>query len=203
MSRELSRREARLLMILPALLIAAGYLFFFEQPNSAALRRLEKSLAASTRTAVPAPRMEVAQRAVVLLEAQVKAGQHKTTDAHPTSALPAQWTTPLERLDALGAIASVFEAHSLVLIDSSQQPDADGHSVVPRPFQEYAKTLEREAHYAAPQVWRVEAVGSYVDVLAALQELGRRNSFIVPLAISMQTLPDDATRRRWSLWLWV
>jgi len=212
--RELSRREFAVLLIFPGLLVAGIYYFAFDGPARSAVTQQQQSIATLRRTVagvsqsiaaaqkIPVPPIPLAQEEIARLSDQIEAQKRWVAfNAHPWPMVPTRWTTAAGRIDALHAVASTFEANGLVIL--SRQTESDSKRVVPKEFEDFADAVKNDGDHPVPEVWRIEFVGSYRDMLAALDQVGRSDAFIVPLAVAMEVLPDDTTRRSWTLWLWV
>lgn len=209
----LSRREFYLLLFSPVLFVFVICSLVFgtaqtsvtrlEQANTAQRRSIDaarQSIVAARKA--PVPRISAAKLELSLLTEQVETEKRLAEiSAHPGSMVPARWTSVTGRIEAVHAIESTFEDNGLIIV--SRQADADAKNVVPRELSDFSTAARKDGNHPIPEVWRFHVIGTYNDVLASLDELGRRDAFLVPLAVEMKMLAGDATRRIWSLWIWV
>lgn len=211
--REFSRREFYLVSFCPVLLVIGIYVAFvgpaqklvtqLEQGNAAQRRSIEAlNLSIAAARKAPAPPISLATQEYALLTRQVETEKRLAViSAHPGSLVPIRWTGITGRIEAVHAIESTFEDHGLIIV--SRQTDPDAQKVVPKELDDFATAVKNDGNHPTPEVWRFYVIGSYSDVLTSLDELGRHDAFIVPLAAEMKVLPGDTTRRIWSLWIWV
>jgi hypothetical protein len=202
MKRELSLREVRIVLLLPALIIVGIYVFAFALPHETHINTTRASAAKERANPVPDAQLRRAGADVTMLTQQIETEKHRTA-GEPSISLPARWTTSSGRLNAVAQIDSVFKAHALYILSTSPQPNTAISTVAPQSLQDFAGAVARDGHAPVPEIWKIELVGSYGDVLNALDELHRSNLFIIPLGLSMAPLDDQSGYRRWSLWLWV
>ena len=198
--KQLTRREIRLLVVLPAVLVVGVYAFFFARPQSALISGVRQQTAIARQKPVSGDELKSIRQQVSLLKEQIKS----RAATRQSLILPKQWTSPSGRLDAMAAISSVFDSHSLYIVRTAHVADGPGNSMAPKSLRDFADAVAKEGHSPVPQVWQVDVLGAYGDVLAALRALDRCNAFIVPLGISMDPISEDEPKyRRWSLWFWV
>jgi hypothetical protein len=212
--RELSRREFYLLLFCPVVLVFAIYYIAFDGRAQKSVTQLEQGNIAQRRSiyalnesiatarVTPVPPIPLAKQELALLSKQVETEKRLAEiSAHPGSMVPIRWTSVTGRIEAVHAIESAFENNGLIIV--SRQTDADAQNVVPKELGNFAAAIKSDGNHPIPEVWRFNVIGSYNDVLTSLDELGRNDGFIIPLAAEMKVLPGDTTRRIWSLWIWV
>jgi hypothetical protein len=200
MNRQLSEREIRLVMLLPAVLVVAIYACAFDQPHRAQVNALRQAAAQAGDHLTSQGQIQRAKADITML--QIDREKHRAAAATQLT-LPTRWTSPAGRLNALADINAVFDAHSVFVVSTAHLPDTAMHGVAPQSLQDFAAAVGRQLHAQVPQVWQIEVVGSYADVLKALGELGRGDAFIVPLGLSMEPIGAETNYRHWSLWVWV
>jgi hypothetical protein len=204
MKRELSPREVRIVLLLPALIVAGIYVFAFDWPHQTHLNDLRTAAARERENPVSDAQLRYAGAEVTVLTQQIEMEKRRAASTtQPSLMLPARWTTPSSRLNAVAQIDSVFKAHALYILSTSRQPNTAISAVAPRALAEFAGAVVHEGHAPVPEILKIELVGSYGDVLNALGELNRSETFIIPLGLSMDSLGEQTGYRRWSLWVWV
>lgn len=201
MKRELSRREIYLLMALPGILILIVYLFGFELSRSSTVNHLSRTLdqERETRGATLA-RLAAIRQQIATLNVQLDQEKHQAAiEVHPALMVPARWTNREGRLAALRNASAIFENNGLSIIASQADPDA--RNVLSNELSDFATLVKSDGNHPVPEIWRIQVLGTYHDLLAAISRIDQQNDFVVPLAISMKI--GDTNLRLWSVWVWV
>jgi len=204
MNQKFTRREMRMAVVLPAVLIAGLYALFFERPHRQLLDAVRQKTEIARRDAVPGDLLAARKSQAFLLDAQLKLEQRRAAAAtRPSLTLPARWTTPSGRFEAMASISAVLSSHALFVVSTTPLRDGSANLMASKPLQDFVAAVAHEGRSPVPEAWRVDVLGSYADLLAALQALDRRDSFIVPLGVSMEPIGPETTYRKWSVWFWL
>jgi hypothetical protein len=203
MKRQLSNREIRLLMLVPALVILTVYAVVYERPLCLQINTLNSAIGKIQENPVAPSQLDRANVEIVILTSQIDLEKrHLAASTQPSLALPTWWPTSDGRVSALAGIDAAFDSHAVQVLTTSHLPAGSISGIAPRSLQDFAAAVTREGHSQLPQVWRIDVIGSYADVLAALSDIGHRDAFVMPLGISMESINPETTYRKWSLWIW-
>jgi hypothetical protein len=204
MTTKLSIREILLVLLLPAILIVCVYVYGFERRWSTQITALDDRIATARKNAVPPDREKAKTLEIEKLNKDLEneTNLSKAT-TRPSLAIPSPWTKPVDRIVILERVAKIMEARSLYVHKAVPLSESEGQNIPPKPLQDLTAAVIREGTLPVPEVWRIEAMGTFADFLAALWDLGRVDGFIIPLAVSMDSAEEDIKQRKWSLWIWV
>jgi hypothetical protein len=102
------------------------------------------------------------------------------------------------RTVALKRLAAAADSSNLVLIQSSAITDSTAK-------QRQLAALSKGMEMPAPQLWRMELCGSYLDMLKMLEELKNADAFVVPVDVKMEPLKDEteSPAMKWTLTVWI
>ena len=127
MNKQLTPRETQLMLIVLAAALIRLHLwrFFRAAASHGTIRQCSPGNRSRTPESGPVKiNRALARKAKVsLLGEQIKVEQRRAA-THPASKLPARWTSPAGRLEALAVIGSACESHGLVVVTTSRQTDA-------------------------------------------------------------------------------
>ncbi len=187
----LTNREQWLVRLLPAILVAAVYGLHYER--SGELRRKTAELDAARLAAVSPAAFEMQRRTLNDMTAQVEAVKAEGAEleaARNRLATGDRWK-PAVTTEVFRQVTEMLWEHHLVNFREAQVSDGDNQypTALQRVLQASApaeKSVER------PRFWRVEFVGTYGDVLRALDELTASGLPAVPLRISMSPMQGSA-----------
>ncbi len=198
-------RERLLKRILPALAVGVIYFTFVKGFVEKATEKAEAEWRGLAQKGVSASAIPAFERQLANLDRQI-----------------AELKANKQRLDAklaeeLGSLASghdtnrliaeltaILGHHRLQVVREGRHDEIFTHGTrtVREIRQRLAeRKLDDKLHF---QVWRVEFLGRYGDVYAALREMADDAVPLIPLDLTMQEPEDDSDpRMRWSLTIWI
>jgi hypothetical protein len=194
-------REKLLMMLLPAVLVAGGYSFFFMRGKLTRESQLATEVA-KTRAAAPSPdqlALQEARRAQLVRETQeidasLKQAHQRIQDLIGACTDPARRNQRIERLTKL------LTRHDLGPITDKAEAGRD--SKVPQSLEPLAQRAAELMNGVKPHLLNLSFEGRYQDVYRVLEQLTQGEVLAIPLAVTMKSA-DDPERRVWSLLVWI
>ncbi|HYG73963.1 MAG TPA: hypothetical protein VEK08_03065 [Planctomycetota bacterium] len=187
-------RDKWLLICLPAIFTAIVYSWGFARKNSVALSEARKQLqAVSDQPDAQAALMRKTQE-LSRLEDQYENYAERKNAARAVPGVP---HSGANRAAALKVLAAAADKSNLVLLQSSALSEASKLKEV--------AAISKGIDLPAPQLWRLELAGSYLNMLKMLTELKKAETFVVPLEVKMEPLKDetDSPGQKWTLTVWI
>jgi hypothetical protein len=200
----LTARDRLLAMFLPSLMVLAAYGWFWFTPTQAAWTQAGKSLDAA-RAANPGLKNQVAQAqfqlTVVNLALQKADGEKKA--AHQAwDAAAGRCHDARLRNDRIEKLNGLLRRHDLRLLEDSEADSGKEGKIVPG-LEGLAQQMATLAVAPKPQTRKIRMVGSYVDVVAALEDLTVGDVLAIPIGLSMKEAPLTSDVREWTLIVWI
>jgi len=192
-------RDTVLRLLLPALLIGAGYIALFSRSGelSAAQAALEAARAAAVDDfAVQRARMEAAKKDAEKLDVQKEKGE---LDARWLQLTSFSAGSPAQRASALRQLTRMLWDRGLYPFEESP---AEGSGQMPASFGDVLKRLTPTGSAAQPRLWQIRFYGRYSDVVDALTSLGDTDLALVPVGLTMSDARPETSWRVWTLLLW-
>jgi hypothetical protein len=192
-------RDSVLRMILPGLLIALGYVFFFSRGEE--LRTAQSGLESAQASAVSEMDVAVARLKTVELAAE-RDGLQKEKDAvegrwSRLTAFPV--STPAKRAAALRQLTHMLWDHDLYPFEESPAGES---SQLPGSLDGVVKRLTSNGTASQPRLWQVKFYGRYADVADTLAALSDLEGAVVPVGLTMSEAKPETAWRVWTLLLW-
>ena len=193
---KLTERDRQLTILLPALALIIGYLMTIETAPAGRIKQLSQQINQARQTS-PAP-FEIAeyeQRATHAVQelAAVEAEAGKTRPALDVLRRPVTGR-------AAEQVAALLPRHHLALVEQSEL------ETMPKDIAPVLQRLAAQFGTAKgsddPAFWRVKFVGTYGDVVAALDELAAADSRVIPANLTMADGPQPGIKT-WTLVLWM
>jgi hypothetical protein len=192
-------RDTVLRMLLPAILVGAGYIALFSR--SGELATAQEKLEAARAAAVDDFTVAQARRESTKLTDE-KAALQKDKDA-----IEARWTqlttfssgSAAQRAAALRQLTRMLWDRGLYPFEESP---AAGSGQLPASFDEVLKRLATAGSSSQPRLWQVRFYGRYADVVDALTSLGDTDLALVPVGLTMTEANPETSWRVWTLLLW-
>lgn len=196
-------REKMLLLVAPPLLIGLFYLWKLPQiqGNLAATERALET----ARKAQPSPAQAAAARTAL-----AQANREMATLDEATRASQQQWADlQLERsndsqarIRAIEGLTLLLKRNQLQLIDAAPDEGAEAKKLPPA-LEQVAKALVTNQANSTVQLWNVQFVGRYEDLVRALEALAEEEPFAIPVHLKMEEAKLGTEVRRWTLVLWI
>jgi hypothetical protein len=101
---------------------------------------------------------------------------------------------------AMQQISQLCETHRLSLSETKLEL---GDGKLPASLKTAETSLIKSASGPPPQVWRIELVGSYSNVMKLLDGLQHTQALIVPLKVFMQADKNERQPTTWAMTLWL
>lgn len=199
----MTTRDRFLLLFLPGVVLALGYAAFFLGGKNRALAKLE---AAATSARARAVQPQVVQgKQVQLARTQKELSQLVALNKELTQtwqALVKPCQIHERRADRLTRLIDLLHKRGL---EVTFHHKADGRQENELSMSEAQKKMEKDIETKdkqKPQLWRVQVVGRFQDLTETLHEIGRYDTFAIPLGISMKQVEGSAYHS-WDLLLWI
>jgi hypothetical protein len=201
----LSERDKRVVLILPAILVVAGYGWFCFAGKHAESTRLEKSLEEARLRVPTREQLQAQQRHLTLLQRDI-AGQQKELEAARQKWLAAagQCAVSALRNERIEKLTSLLHRHGLSLIEDGEAGTArDKEAKAPTALEPLAQQMGQISGQSPPQLRRIRLQGRYGDMLRALQALGQGEVLAIPVAVTMKAAAEGVDQREWTLLVWI
>ena len=188
-------REKWLLVCFPAIFTAIVYSWGFARKNSVALsearNQLQQVSAQSDAQAALARKTQELSRIEDQYDNYVE-----RKNATPAVAGASQ-NSGANRAAALKLLAAAVDRSDLMLIHSSALTEATKLKDI--------TALSKGIDLPAPQLWRLELAGSYLNMLKMLTELKKAETFVVPIDVKMEPMKDEteSPAMKWTLTVWI
>jgi hypothetical protein len=199
----LTARDRLLAMLLPALLIIAGYGWFWLSPTQSELARAVKARDAAEE-AYPKLQQQVKQaqaqfRGLTAEVQRLEAEKQKALLAWQAAA--GRCADPHLRIERIERLNAVLSRRGLRLMEDAEADAKDGK--VGAALDSLATQMAALGAGPKPEVRRVRIVGRYVDVLAALEDLAKGDVVAIPVGLVMKEAGLTGETREWALMVWI
>lgn len=199
-------RDKILAMFLPGLVILTFYgLYYFTSGHSTLVKA--RSAAAKATQGQPSD----AQLTSILLKARDAEEVLDSVRKHH-DALQGKWREltgpwahsgdPHDRLARLLELLKRNRVHLVNHVPADAAKDSGKASVSPA-VAKLAKQIADKGSQRAPQLWRMQLIGTYANVLHSLQELSSGEALAVPVALSMKQPETLGSAREWYILVWI
>ncbi len=202
----LTARDKVLVLFLPAILIGAGYGFWFNARKLDEFAKLQRALA-DAQTAMPTPTQVLERKArlqqVVPEVRDLEAKNGRERDRwQALVGRCADTTGRNERLEQLTRLLADFD------LDLLEGGPADvgkpNHEVkAPASLDALAKQIGESPNGHKPQSWRLRLSGNYLDLARALDRLAGGDLMVIPIGLTMKEARSRDGRREWVLLMWI
>lgn len=189
-------RDRKLVIVLPALALVIGYCWMFDSGPNGRIRQLRQQIAKAREN--PPPPFELVQYETQLAQAARELAALKAETLKARAALNVPGATSSNK--AAEQVAALLPRHHLALLEQA------GLTAAPK---EAGASLQRLAAQAGTTngpdhaaFWRVRFVGTYLDAVAALDELAAADFRVIPASLTMTDGPSQGTKT-WTLVLWM
>jgi len=193
---KLTARDRKLVIVLPALALVIGYCWRFDGGPNGRIRQLRQQIARARET--PISPFDSLQYEAQLAQATRELAAVEAETIKIRSAL-ADPIAPSSN-KAAEQVAALLPRHHLALLEQA------GLTTVPK---EISPSLQRLATQAGATngaeraaFWRVKFVGTYLDTVAALDELAAADFRVIPASLMMADGPSQGAKT-WTLVLWM
>lgn len=197
-------REKVLLVTLPSLLIFMIFGWFFFWPKHRELTRAEMVLQ-EARARAPGLNAQVTQMQMKLanLAADLERLETQKREAH------SEWETFVgcctdcnSRHNRIEKLNKLLARCKLRVVEETE---ADGGQVskVAGVVENLGQQVAKLTGKPRPQLRKIKVLGSYLDVLAALEELTTKEVLAIPVGLTMKPLSHDAAVREWVILVWI
>jgi len=193
-------RERVLAVLLPTILIGAGYFTLFNRSKDLDAARAD--LAATELSAVP---VEAVGVQLVELEKLRKQQDELKADkarlAERRAELAAVGNPPaVIRTQALRRLSAMLWSQGLYPFEESP---LEGEGQLSPTFDETVRKLVGTNSRGDKRLWQIRFYGRYSDVVATLEALHKSESPVIPISLTMSESKIDTDWRSWTLLLWI
>ena len=194
-----ANRTRWLLAVLPAVVTAVAYSWTYgrsaqERFNCGCMDQIEAEHAR------PAPQtLASARRAAEDLARQAEELGGRARRQASSAALSASEPAACPAVH-MHALSKLMRTNRLVLVETKRAGACAGERKESCVADGLRKLAEQRPG-TPPELWTVEVVGTYAQVVSALRDLNGSREPIVPAGVSMQ--PLSGALRKWSLWFWI
>jgi hypothetical protein len=195
-----------LLVLAPAALVVAVYGLSSYRTRQATLRQLEGRIRVA-RQDVEAPALVAARQAEVdelqgLVDAERAAAQGAHGAKPSVNGALSTLATLRNETRAMAELGRILESRGLITIAATRLAEGHSGNHIPADVRESLRRLAQSAEEGVG-IWRFDLIGDFHSMLGALVDVEKINALVVPLAVSMDPLPNDGTKHLWRLWLWM
>jgi hypothetical protein len=193
---KLTDRDKQLVIWMPALALVIGYAMIVASAPNARVKRLRQQVA-QARAMTPG-QFDVGQYEAQLARFALELTTIKAESAKVQSAVSIPGSPA--NIRAAEQVAALLPRHHLALIEQSGVAMAPGEvlPVLQRLIVQYGEVKGPDL----PAFWRVKFTGTYLDVVAALDELATADYCAVPTNLAMADGPQLGIKT-WTLVLWM
>lgn len=192
-----------LLLLAPPLLIALFYGWRLPtiqrnyQAAEAALQAAQKAQPAAAQFAVARAALSQAGRHLATVEQAAHECRQQWSDLESERSNDSR-----TRIRAIEGLTLLLKANDLELIDATPEEGADAQKLPPA-LEQVAKALGGGQASSRVQLWNVQFVGRYEDLVRALGDLAEEEPFAIPVHLKMEEAKFGTNIRRWTLVLWI
>lgn len=196
-------REKILLMLAPPVLIGLFYLWKLPQieGNRAAAERAlqaaQKEQPVAAQVAAAHTALAKANNEMAALDEATRASQEQWSELEGARSSGSQ-----ARIRAIEGLTLILKENNLQLIDASPEEGTDAKKLPPA-LEQVAKALGTNQSGGSVQLWNVQFVGRYEDLVRALEALADDEPFAIPVHLKMEEAKLGTDLRRWTLVLWI
>ena len=202
----MTQRDKVLALLLPALVVVAGYGWFFSTPKMVELTRARKSREDAIAKA-PGVKKEVAQTRVRVMQLTVELQQleaRKKTILLAWESATGKCPVQQQRNERIEQLTGLLKRRGLSLVDDGEA-DAGKDGKLNPGLEALVKQMSETSPQHKPQLRRIHLKGRYLDLLGALEELAASKEVLaIPVGVSLK---EDATLdnavREWLLLVWI
>jgi hypothetical protein len=199
---KLTERERSMVLVLPAVVIVAGYAWWYSYSQRPQLNAARAAYQDAVNKQVSPSQLfqqraanESAQRRLEQLQA------HKQDLDQQAEALAGGLADPGRRLDAVSRLTGLLARHGLQLRDDTQESHGQKP---PKALAEAVARVRPDKQELGGHVRCLQLAGTFADVRRAVRELAQQSDAgLFPLALSMAEADPDGDDRSWTLWIWM
>lgn len=201
----LTERDKRVVLLLPAILVVAGYGWFVFAGKYEEQTRLTRSLEEARARTPNAPQLQAQQRYLSQLLRGVSYQQAELEAARQKWLLAAgACTEPALRNERIEKLTRLLQRQGLRLLEDGEVNTARDRDVrLPIDLEPLARQMTQVSGAAPPQLRRIRLHGRYADMERALQELGQGEALAIPVVLTMKAATETADQREWTLLVWI
>jgi type II secretory pathway pseudopilin PulG len=194
-----------LFVLAPAALVVAVYGLSSYRTRQATRRQLEGRIRVA-RQDVEAPALVAARQAEVdelqgLVDAELEAVQGDHGAKPSVNGTLSTLATLRNETRAMAELGRILESRGLITIAATRLAEGHSGNRIPPDVRESLRRLAQSEEGVG--IWRFDLIGDFHSMLGALVTVEKINALVVPLAVSMDPLPNDGTKHLWRLWLWM
>lgn len=195
------RRQRLLSALIPALLVLAIYVLFFNRHGS--VKQYQSSLAATRASATPPSELARQQSELETQQQQLTQLQEAKRELDGRwQALQAKHDpSPVGRMNAVQQLSDFLWEQRLSIVEESAEKD-EAQDVLPPALDQVVDRLLKDSK-TKPRIWKVRVIARYFDVVMALRLLQLDNAIpAVPISVTMSetALADGA--QDWTIEFW-
>ncbi|MBL9095117.1 MAG: hypothetical protein JNL96_28120 [Planctomycetaceae bacterium] len=193
-------RERVLAVLLPTILIGAGYFMVFNRHKD--LEAARADLAATELSALPPEAVGVQLVELEKLrkkQDELKADKARLAERRAELAAVGN-PPPVIRTQALRRLSAMLWSQGLYPFEESP---LEGEGQLSPMFDETVRKLVGTNSRGDKRLWQIRFYGRYSDVVATLETLHKSESPVIPISLTMSESKIDTDWRSWTLLLWI
>ena len=193
---KMTARDRKLIVVLPALALVVGYCLMYDRGPSGRTRQLLQQIAQAKGT--PVPPGDIIRHESQLAQATRELSVAEAETLRLRSAMAAPGATSSNK--AAEQVAALLPRHHLALLEQAgleKTPGEVGPSLRRLALQVSATNGMDRAVF-----WRVKFAGTFLDAMAALDELAAADFRAIPACMTMTDGPSKGTKT-WTLVIWM
>ncbi len=194
--KQITSREKKLLVLLPAALVLALYSFLIAVPRQ---RTIQANLPKLNRYKKTAVTQSQADEAKLLLESEKSALKDMRlsliADRNRIRQLSGQWRSDASQLNAVQKLTELMELHQLSISSQDYEPDPNLSTY----FLELGKIIDAQFPEKPLEYWEVELEGAYTNVVNFLSAIDVHQTNVIPISLTMNASSAGNGHHRWKI----
>ena len=193
---KITTRDRKLIVVLPALALLIGYCLMYDRAPNERIKQLRQQIARAQATPVSPAEIVRTESKLEKATRELAAAQSETLRLRSAMTTPSATSSN----NAADQVAALLPRHHLSLLEQAGLDKTPG---------EVSPALRRLAAQSnvtngmdRTVFWRVKFVGTYLDTMAALDELAAAKFRAIPACMTMTDGPSKGTKT-WTLVLWM
>lgn len=196
-----SSRESRLVLLAPSALVLIVFAFVFNADQQQLLTRRNDEFERAQKAVPSTSELVAASRKL----GDLRREQKQLTDSETRlqdklQQQAARFSGADERNQRIRQLIEHLRSHNLEISGGSP---AKKQGSLPEPLHAVTSRLRQKPGFQEPEVYEVHIIGSYPNVLGALQELKGAQDGLLPLRIVMEKSETGQLLKQWTLYVLV
>ncbi len=192
-----SKREQRLLFLLPSVAVLVVYAFLIALPKQRQLSDLVSTYESTKARAIDKQIAEQSLQDLLRAKDGLERLRERLTTARSTMKQTSQnWRSPGELLATIQQLTEMLDQYELSILSQNNEPDPS--------ISNYVKSLTEKINSESPnappiQFWKIEVEGKYSDIQSFLSSIDLDSMKTFPLTLSMSLPETGSATPKWTI----